>query len=1492
MNNTGNRREDNRGGGRKRRGGGGKRGGGGGGGGGGPSRGASKDKEEGRSGAQKDQQNAGGDAGAAKERKNARGRGPRARDNARNAANAGESNAQRNPQAGASHELSAKERKKQSKAAEEELLKQRREEKERIEAERIVAEKAAAVKLEAERKEAERKEAERIEAEKKEREENAAKAAELSEKRRVQRLENLEYIGEPPSKSRISETQLRKLDSSLKKCTGFIRKLRGSGITEDSHKSLIADVRSLNLSRYISEVVQAISETKLRSSDTEYAALLCTELHQRFEDFARQLSTALSAIVVDTQASAGKDLLGRRGAMRLLVELFVLAMYPDVVAVTSVLRELMKGVRDSREVAVANLSVIASFVRAVSRFLLVQPPSENEAPKADSWEDEVATPHMKNSITAALESYYKGEVSKLFVEAKDDLRKAENATLRSRQTKGSVDDATTAKQEEALGTCDRIYNSCVTIAEALGVEAPAAVIKLEDEIEMQKARAREGGSGISVIGAAANARYRENLGEYDIEELFDSEEERAFYMDFSNTGPRGSGSGSSKKSDSSPKSEGNATGESSDKSGGAQEYGKPSSDSASKGDSGKTEKAEKADKSEKSGRTSSRRKADKNPSLDNLLARLGATETKDNADRFTNQFVNVAENSRNPTKRLSKSLIAVSPQKLNVLPAYARIAACLRQTYPEVSQNVALSLEEEFRFLAGRTDVDEKNLASCIKTARYLGEYVKFRMVDFGTIFALLAICMKDFSAHRVDIACHLLETCGRFIYRTPASSLRMGNLLDTVWRLKSVKNLEARHNTLVETAFFAAKPASGVRLQKRKERPPLQEYIRRLIYSWLTPDNVRWTAQQMRRLPWTDELQHYVIKKFTKVSHMRFSTIPEIALLISFVGKYRKDVLVGVVDGLVEAIRSGMEKNDGRDSQRRVSEVALLGELYNVHVVNETLIFYILYQFITLGHEAQSENAVERSSSAISASSDGVIIPEGQSPDSNNGDALGERGLDFQARRNASHAFYQSAPDPPKDFFRIRLTCTLVEVCGPGILREQRKKLQVFWAFFERYLFCKAAQSGIDEQLPLHVDHIVDDAFAKMTRALHGKDSGRKVLVENTPRIRIRSRESDKRDKRAALAKTEEEAQAGEEWVRCTSLDKALQRVVEIESNPAEAALVTLPARSVLEDPTPEPSALPSASQAGDTSASSSVPNNDVQQNGMAGSSGLPGSTEGNAVSSRSMDMSYSSQDELDDDNSTVTDPDLSDFDMEDDENVSGVNDSDLEGVSDEDGLDSDDDLDDEDDDEDDEDDEDEEDEDECILEKKQGPKTGEEEAFERELEQFTAAAVLSARESPSRVATLNRMAIPMGLMAQKMAADRAAAAEAALNPESHPKPPSGRYERKRKSEEAPRVGFKFLVRKGGKSQIQDLAVPATSSLAVAAKESENAEIMEQMEKKRLVLESSIVVNGDDEDCLDRVVPLRTQQDARAKEQSIKEQRSADEMALLSTLFKPKPRR
>lgn len=87
----------------------------------------------------------------------------------------------------------------------------------------------------------------------------------------------------------------------------------------------------------------------------------------------------------------------------------------------------------------------------------------------------------------------------------------------------------------------------------------------------------------------------------------------------------------------------------------------------------------------------------------------------------------------------------------------------------------------------------------------------------------MLQACLDDFSHHNIDVACNLLETCGRFLYRSPETTIRMANMLEILMRLKNVKNLDPRHSTLVENAYYLCKPPERS-ARVSKVRPPLYQ--------------------------------------------------------------------------------------------------------------------------------------------------------------------------------------------------------------------------------------------------------------------------------------------------------------------------------------------------------------------------------------------------------------------------------------------------------------------------------------------------------------------------------------------------------------------------------------------------------------------------------------------------------------------------------------------
>ena len=87
--------------------------------------------------------------------------------------------------------------------------------------------------------------------------------------------------------SRPEESDLHKLDSSLKKNTAFIRKLKN--FTDGQRDVVKKEMSSLNLTKYIGEVAAALVEAKLKTTDLGAALEICSFLHQRYADFSEQL---------------------------------------------------------------------------------------------------------------------------------------------------------------------------------------------------------------------------------------------------------------------------------------------------------------------------------------------------------------------------------------------------------------------------------------------------------------------------------------------------------------------------------------------------------------------------------------------------------------------------------------------------------------------------------------------------------------------------------------------------------------------------------------------------------------------------------------------------------------------------------------------------------------------------------------------------------------------------------------------------------------------------------------------------------------------------------------------------------------------------------------------------------------------------------------------------------------------------------------------------
>ncbi|EYU24490.1 hypothetical protein MIMGU_mgv1a000416mg [Erythranthe guttata] len=815
---------------------------------------------------------------------------------------------------------------------------------------------------------------------------------------------------------------LRTLDPSIKRNTTVIKKLKQ--INEDQRESIMDDLRSVNLSKFVSEAVTAICDAKLKAADIQPAVQICSLLHQRYTDFSSSLVKGLQKVFIpdksaeDLEADNNSRAMKKRSTLKLLLELYFVGVVENCAIFTQIIKDLTSAEHlKNRDATQTNLSLLAGFARQ-GRFLLGLPLTGQ-----DIYEEFLKglniTADQKKSFHKAFQTYYDAVVELLHAEH-SSLRQMEHENAKILNAKGELSEENASSYEKLRKSYDHLSRGISSLAEALDMQPPV----MPDDGHTTRVTSGENASS-PVAGKESSA----------MEALWDDEDTRAFYEclpDLRAFVPAVLlGEAETKNEQSSKTQELNDVTPESDKVQiDAQENTEVSADSETvqpthdkeEKDKEKSKESDKEKGKEKDTDKRGESERDKTKGLDGtnleaLLHRLPTCVSRDLIDQLTVEFCYL--NSKSSRKKLARALFNVPRTSLELLPYYSRMVATLSTCMKDVSSMLLQLLEDEFNSLTNKKD--QMNIETKIRNIRFIGELCKFKIAPTGMVFSCLKTCLDDFMHHNIDVACNLLETCGRFLYRSPETTIRMSNMLDILMRLKNVKNLDPRQSTLVENAYYLCKPPERS-ARVSKVRPPLHQYIRKLLFSDLDKSSIEHVLRQLRKLPW-NECEPYLLKCFLKVHKGKYGQIHLVASLTAGLSRYHDDFAVAVVDEVLEEIRLGLEQNNYAMQQQRIAYMRFLGELYNYELVDSSVIFDTLYLILSFGHGTTEQDTL----------------------------------------------------DPPEDCFRIRMVVTLLETCGHYFDRgSSKRKLDRFLIHFQRYILSKGV-------LPLDVEFDLQDLFVEL---------------------------------------------------------------------------------------------------------------------------------------------------------------------------------------------------------------------------------------------------------------------------------------------------------------------------------------------------------------------------------------------------------------------------
>ncbi len=340
------------------------------------------------------------------------------------------------------------------------------------------------------------------------------------------------------------------LKSDLKKTSAFTSKVR---MMNESHwASLTKDMEMLNLTRYVSEIADAVSEAKLKTSDIPVALHLCCVMHQRYEDFTQALiSNLLTPLREESlRPTKGEEedketFRRRRVNLRLLTELHLCGVFEGTAILLRALKRLAGVSRreqsptkqeveenDRRRpieacpqgMRVNDVNLLVAFARHVAcpmaglRSRRVQEAAElveesNE--DGGGW----GCPNGEHELFAAVLIEAFSRLSSHLETVHRELGRLECQAEKDRALYGTLTEDKEATLDSSLKAYDKLLSNVTALAEAIGKPIPELPDKAaEEEVAGIELWSGEGLSGEGRVGLS-------NLGPWN------DEETRSFYED-------------------------------------------------------------------------------------------------------------------------------------------------------------------------------------------------------------------------------------------------------------------------------------------------------------------------------------------------------------------------------------------------------------------------------------------------------------------------------------------------------------------------------------------------------------------------------------------------------------------------------------------------------------------------------------------------------------------------------------------------------------------------------------------------------------------------------------------------------------------------------------------------------------------------------------------------------------------------------------------------
>lgn len=401
--------------------------------------------------------------------------------------------------------------------------------------------------------------------------------------------------------------------------------------------------------------------------------------------------------------------------------------------------------------------------------------------------------------------------------------------------------------------------------------------------------------------------------------------------------------------------------------------------------------------------------------FENLMNKTSKCDNKASIDEITYDYLRfnylVANRFRSS---FVQKLIQNANGSTEILKYYARLIANLNQVYTQLSFDVSNYLYDNLMY---SSDIEDEILYS-----RFIAELVKFGVFPNEKIFSLFKSLTEKFQGDNIDIACNLLDNCGRYLYLNEDTNSKFSNYIDTIKQLgKQMSHFDNRMYNIIMNSIAICRPQEKTLRKKVKIRPIEEEYVRFLFHQILNKTTINKVTVLLRKMNWdkTGEIIFKVIFKY--LIHSNEDQIDICCQVISLLKPYHPELIHNLLSIFMEQIRIGLERNDFNDNQHKILLSFVMAYFYMHDIIDIKTLYQVLYMIILF----------------------------------NPGWSNGQREL-----------IADNPMDSSMDTFRLLMITTILEVCGVRLGKKALKpQLDEFIQFFQIYILTK-------QYLPLDIEN------------------------------------------------------------------------------------------------------------------------------------------------------------------------------------------------------------------------------------------------------------------------------------------------------------------------------------------------------------------------------------------------------------------------------------